>query len=146
VELALLPSSLSCTMSSLAVLRFTFSRPRQLFFGTRRLTKSAPGHANPAAQAATSSAPPPRTRTLLPALLAAGLAASTTYFLASPAKEQVPAYKEPTQATFDAAIKELKEFMPDDFVSQDRDVLINYGHSDWTGEHLSSPLWIWQVG
>lgn len=66
------------------------------------------------------------------------LAGSATYLSvssSSPQKETLT-YKEPTQATFDAAVKELREFMPEEFVSQDRDVLLNYGHSDWTGELL----------
>ncbi|ORY76012.1 FAD-linked oxidase-like protein [Leucosporidium creatinivorum] len=120
-------------MSSLATFRSTFLRPRRLPTSIRQLSTSAPRVASPAAGTASSFPPPPRgANAILPALLAAALGASATYLLAPCSKQEPLSYREPSQATFDAAVRELKEFMPEEFVSQDRDVLLNYGHSDWT--------------
>ena len=79
---------------------------------------------------------------LTTAILLATLTGAATYALgAQGARPAAPAlgYKEPTQASFDAALKELQTWIPEDCLATDRDSLTSHGHSEWAGEWGPTP-------
>lgn len=73
----------------------------------------------------------------LTAILLATLTGTSTYVVgrrsAAPPSLDDPTtgYVEPTRAKFDDAMTELKSWIPDDCLAEDRDSLVAHGHSDW---------------
>lgn len=83
----------------------------------------------------------------LNAVLLATLVGSTTYILGrreglgGAEDKAVKVYREPTQKGFEAALEEIKAFLPEDGYAQDRDSLVAHGWNDWgtVFPHLLAP-------
>lgn len=106
------------------------TRPHPL---SSRITPSGPV---PAGRTPPRLAPKVQRWSTLTAILLATLTGSATYIVGLQAGKPAPAlsFKEPTQANFDTAVKELASWIPEDCLAQDRDSLVSHGHSDWAGE------------
>lgn len=126
-------------------------RSRQPSFPTRRLLSSRP---HPLANKITPRGPVPAGKTppglapktqrwsTLTAILLATLTGTSTYVIglrsAAAPKEGVDTRieRDPTPADFVAAMKEIREWLPEDCLAQDKETLLDYGHSDWSCQSL----------
>ncbi|ORY89746.1 FAD-linked oxidase-like protein [Leucosporidium creatinivorum] len=103
------------------------TRPHPL---SSRITPSGPV---PAGRTPPRLAPKVQRWSTLTAILLATLTGSATYIVGLQSGKGAPplSFKEPTQANFDSAVKELESWIPQDCLAQDRDSLVSHGHSDW---------------
>ncbi|KAL8281364.1 hypothetical protein RQP46_006398 [Phenoliferia psychrophenolica] len=77
----------------------------------------------------------------LTAILLATITGTTTYAIglrsaSPPADADTRTYRDPTPADFARAMKEIKEWLPEDCLAQDKETLLDYGHSDWSYHNL----------
>lgn len=70
-------------------------------------------------------------------ILLATLTGTTTYVLglqsSGSGSEKKLEYRDPTPESFGAAMKELREWFPDENLWTDRDSLVSHGFNDWEG-------------
>ncbi|GAA5925907.1 hypothetical protein JCM1841_004036 [Sporobolomyces salmonicolor] len=107
------------------------SRPHPL------AVRPTPGGPVPAGQTPPHLRPKQQRWSNLTLVLLATLTGSATYIIGrteggagGPAAKL--AYKEPTRDGFEKALNELKSYLPQDCVAEDRDSLVAHGWSDWT--------------
>lgn len=129
---------LSSLRSTQPLLRRPSATARQLSTRPHPLsTRVSPRGPVPAGRTPPGLQPKVQRWSTLTAILLATLTGSATYIVGLQAgKPATPltSYKEPTQARFDAALEELKSWIPSDCLAEDRDSLVSHGHSDWAGE------------
>ncbi|GAA6004271.1 uncharacterized protein JCM10292_007320 [Rhodotorula paludigena] len=89
----------------------------------------------PASNKPAGRARPPQKWSTLTAILLATLTGSLTYAIGraegSGAQQSGDAYREPTQAGFEKALAEIREWLPEDELDTDRETLVAHGYNSW---------------
>ncbi|GJN91095.1 hypothetical protein Rhopal_004112-T1 [Rhodotorula paludigena] len=89
----------------------------------------------PASNKPAGRARPPQKWSTLTAILLATLTGSLTYAIgraeSGGAQQSGHAYKEPTQAGFEKALAEIREWLPEDELDTDRETLVAHGYNSW---------------
>lgn len=128
------PATLTRALSRRPVIpssRSLASRPHPL---SSRVTPRGPVPVSSTAPKA--DRPSPRL-SVLSAILLATLTGSATYLLGrkeglgGAEVKAAKSYREPTQKGFESAWEELKAFLPEDCIAEDRDTLVAHGWNDW---------------